>query len=66
MMAKPHYFDDAEADRNDIHLGMAKHQGYVPQTCLLNGVVVMDCVNRAEDPCKGCTGPREKCKGRMA
>ena len=61
---KLHYFDDSEADPNDMQLGMAKMQGYVPKTCLLGGAVVMDEVNNGRDPCAGCNGPREKCHGR--
>jgi hypothetical protein len=62
---KLHYFDQAEADADDMKLGMAKMQGYVPQTCLLGGAVVMDEVNSGRDPCAGCAGPREKCHGRV-
>lgn len=62
---KPHYFEQDEADKDDLQLMMAKHQGYVPQTCLLCGIVVMDEIKHAHDPCRGCHGPREKCKGRL-
>ena len=61
---KPHYFEQDEVDKNDMALGMAKMQGYIPQTCLLGGIVVMGLVNEGKDPCKGCYGPREKCYGR--
>lgn len=61
---KLHYFDQATADANDIRLEMAITQGYVPPTCLLGGVVVMSEVGRGNDPCAGCEGPREKCRGR--
>ena len=61
---KPHYFDQDSADNDDIQLKMAIHQGYVPKTCLLNGVVAMGVVEMGGDPCVGCSGPREKCKGR--
>ena len=61
---KPHYFDQDKADSDEMILYMAKIQGYVPQTCLLGGPIVMGVVNRGEDPCKGCQGPREKCHGR--
>jgi len=61
---KPHYFEQDEVDKDDMALGMAKMQGYVPQTCLLGGMVVMGLVNKRKDPCKGCHGPREKCYGR--
>lgn len=58
------YFDQGEADVDDFHLTMAKGQGYVPKGCLLGGLVVMSIVNDGGDPCKGCEGPREICKGR--
>lgn len=61
---KPHYFDQDAADINDMQLGMAKMQVYVPQTCLLGGAVVMSEVAAGRDPCAGCSGPREKCHGR--
>ncbi len=61
---KVHYFDQDAADVNDIHLGMAKMQGYVPQTCLLGGITVMAEVQAGKSPCAGCNGPREKCKGK--
>ena len=61
---KPHYFNQGKVDGDDINLQMAIGQGYVPQTCLLGGIVVMDFINGGKDPCKGCHGPREKCHGR--
>jgi len=61
---KPHYFDQETADDDDMLLNMAKGQGYVPQTCLLSGVLVMGIINDGKDPCIGCNCPREKCKGR--
>lgn len=61
---KLHYFDQVMADRDDFQLGMAKMQGYVPETCLLAGFIVMDEVRNSRDPCVGCMGPREKCRGR--
>lgn len=61
---KMHYFDQDSADPSDMMLAMAIGQGYVPKTCLLGGIVVMDEVNAGRDPCAGCNGPREKCKGR--
>ena len=57
------YFDLEEADPNDMLLGMAKLQGYVPQTCLLRGATVMAQVRKNISPCTDCNGPREKCKG---
>ncbi len=61
---KPHYFDQEQADQDDIHLNMAKGQGYVPQGCLLGGDVVMRVVTAGKDPCKGCKCSRAKCQGR--
>lgn len=61
---KPHYFEQTEADKDDVYLGMAKMQGYVPQGCLLGGVTVMDEVQKGRSPCWGCEGPRDKCGGK--
>ena len=64
---KLHYFEQETADTDDIQLSVAKAQGYVPQTCLLSGIIVMDEVmNRERHPCDGCAGPRQKCQGRAA
>ncbi len=60
---KLHYFDQDEADKSDMLLGMAKMQGYVPETCLLGGATVMHEVQANRNPCDRCAGPREKCKG---
>lgn len=64
-MSKPHYFDNASEAQHDMLLGMAKRQGYVPKGCLLGGNVVMGLVTRGDDPCVGCQGPRDVCKGRV-
>ena len=61
---KPHYFDQELADANDMALGMAKMQGYVPQGCLLGGMVVMAEVQAGKSPCSECNCPREKCGGK--
>jgi hypothetical protein len=61
---KLHYFDQEKADEGDWQLKMCIDQGYVPSTCLLGGMTVFSEVNKSHDPCKGCAGPREKCKGR--
>ena len=61
---KPHYFDQENAD-DDFMLKMAIHQGYVPQTCLLGGQMVMGLMNEGKDPCKGCECDRLKCGGRI-
>jgi len=60
---KPHYFSQIEADSDDINLQMAIGQGYVPKTCLLGGMIVMGLVNKGENPCMGCKGPRKRCYG---
>ena len=64
-MVKLHYFDQDAADEDDIKLSMAIQQGFVPKTCLLGGDTIMLCMNEGKDPCIGCQGPREKCKGRI-
>lgn len=61
---KPHYFEQDEADKDDILLAMAKGQGYVPKTCLLGGTVVMAETSAGRSACAGCNGPREKCHGK--
>ena len=61
---KPHYFEQEIADADDMQLGMAKMQGYVPQGCLLGGIVVMAEVSSGNNPCSGCEGPRDKCGGK--
>jgi hypothetical protein len=61
---KPHYFDQDKADQDDMKLGMAKQQGYVPPTCLLGGETVMAEVMAGKSPCWGCEGPRAKCGGK--
>ena len=60
---KLHYFDQDEPDNDDIMLGIAKTQGYVPRDCLLGSQVVMSEINAGRNPCWGCNGPREKCHG---
>ena len=61
---KLHYFNQDKADADDTTLGMAKMQGYVPETCLLGGAVVMSEMNHGNNPCWGCNGPRLKCEGK--
>jgi len=61
---KVHYFEQMEADKDDIALKMAKGQGYVPPTCLLGGATVMGLVSSGSNPCVGCACDRTKCKGR--
>lgn len=62
---KPHYFEQEEADTDDMLLVMAIAQGYVPKTCLLGGAVVMAEIQETRDPCSGCHSPRKKCFGRL-
>lgn len=62
---KMYYFEQDEPDDNDWQLKMCIGQGYVPTTCLLGGSVVWYEIQRSHDPCAGCNGPRNKCKGRM-
>lgn len=59
-----HYFDQDKASEDDLQLKMAIQQGYVPSTCLLAGMIIMDELHKGNDPCSGCNGPREKCHGR--
>jgi hypothetical protein len=61
---KAHYFDQDKADADDHKLGMAIMQGYIPQTCLLSGAIVMAAVFAGDSPCWGCNGPRDKCHGK--
>jgi hypothetical protein len=61
---KLHYFDQQAADASDMQLSMAIGQGYVPATCLLNGMVVMSEVSRGVSACDGCNGPRDRCHGK--
>lgn len=61
---KPHYFTQDAGDPDDMLLGMAKMQGYVPDGCLLGGNVVMTEVNGGRHPCWGCEGPRDRCGGK--
>ena len=63
-MQRLHYFDLDRADPADFKLGMAKMQGYVPELCLLAGIVVIDEISKGHDPCTGCRCDRAKCKGR--
>ena len=60
---KVHYFDQIEADKDDMFLDMAKMQGYVPKTCLLGGQTVMGLINSGQNPCDGCECDRNKCYG---
>jgi hypothetical protein len=62
---KPHYFDQDRPDSDDIMLRLCVEQGYVPRGCLLGGQIVWGLVNQRADPCRGCAGSREKCRGRL-
>jgi len=59
-----HYFDEPEKAIQDWKLASAIGQGYVPGTCLLNGILVMHEVTEGRDPCAGCEGDRKICQGR--
>lgn len=61
---KPHYFNQPQADVDDVALKMCKGQGYVPETCLLGGDLVYALAGSGKDPCEGCVCDRAKCKGR--
>jgi hypothetical protein len=64
---KAHYFEiggEAEAKADLMLQELCVRQGYVPKTCLLAGPIVWGVVQRGEDPCLGCEGPRERCHGR--
>lgn len=61
---KAHYFNQDEADADDILLQMCIRQGYVPKGCLLCGKLVWGLTSNGTDPCEGCEGPREECHGR--
>lgn len=61
---KVHYFNEGVASPKDVMLKIAIQQKYVPKTCLLGGVVVMDEINKGNDPCTGCNCDRIKCGGR--
>jgi len=43
---------------------MCVAQGYVPETCKLDGTMVWGLINKGEDPCEGCNCDRTKCNGR--
>jgi len=61
---KIHYFEQQQSDKDDILSQMAIHQGYVPETCLLGGNIIMAEVQSGKDPCAGCQCDRSKCHGR--
>lgn len=61
---KVHYFNQNEADNDDILLKLSIKQGYVPETCLLGGETIILTVHEGNDPCNGCNCNRVKCKGR--
>ena len=59
-----HYFDEGTADPKDVFLNMSIDSGYVPKGCLLIGQLVWGLISDGKDPCKGCRGDRDICKGR--
>ena len=48
----------------DMYKEMCIQQGYVPNTCTMDGQMCWLLVNSQGDPCKGCNEDRNKCKGR--
>jgi hypothetical protein len=58
------YVNNGIADADDHQLISAINSEYVPDTCLLNGYIVLYEKYIGNDPCDGCNIPREKCKGR--
>lgn len=62
---KLHYFEQETADRDDTLLQLCIKQGYVPNTCLLGGMVIWDEVNKGKNVCAGCEAPRDKCHGQL-
>jgi len=62
---KVHYFEQEAADEDDMRLKIAKQQGYVPPTCLLGGDTIYHEIEKGNNPCWGCNGPRQKCMGQL-
>ena len=62
---KIHYFNQRDADGDDALLGMAKMQEYVPEGCLLGGVVVMGAIKNGHNPCSGCACDRDRCGSKV-
>ncbi len=60
-MQKLHYFNGEQADPTDIFLKMAIGQGYVPETCLLSGQLVMALTKEGRDPRSEERSPRTLC-----
>ena len=53
-----------KALKDDVGLELAKDHGYVPSTCVLNGVLALIAVKKGMNPCYGCDGPRGVCNGK--
>lgn len=51
---------------NAVWKQMMVKQGYVPERCGLDGMIIWGLINRSEDPCAGCNELRAKCGGRPA
>jgi hypothetical protein len=49
---------------NDMRRQMAIQQGYVPATCILAGMVIMNEIGEHNDHCAGCYLDRAICHGR--
>ncbi|WP_291567130.1 MULTISPECIES: hypothetical protein [unclassified Clostridium] len=39
-------------------------QGYVPATCILDGMIIYSIIQKCECPCDGCNANRDICKGK--
>lgn len=37
-------------------------QGYVPATCILDGMIIIGLINKGKSPCDGCNANRDICK----
>lgn len=60
-----YYNDRKEKSKDDVMLKLCKAQGYVPDGCVLAGVLVYSLMQRPPgDPCKGCNENRKNCGGR--
>jgi hypothetical protein len=59
---KLHYFHQPEPDPDDALLLEARRSGWVPEGCLLGGVVLKS-LSHLERPCYACSAPRSRCGG---
>ena len=54
----------AKKQKKDTMLDICVEQGYVPETCQLDGQLVYMLTKENGDACKGCNIDRAVCKGR--